>query len=157
MDYKAYAADLRKAADYFQINHPDFPDVMETYNKSAEVIEILLKERKALCKASGYNFTQGRKGKITNTDRHMAICQELNNLYDRKNADYGDSFHQSYLEEGLAMVRIRLGDKMSRFKTLTRKGTQEVKDESIRDTLMDLANYAIMTVMEMEEGNKDGC
>ncbi len=87
---------------------------------------------------------------VTNKEHHMAICQELNELYARKNADYGDSFHQSYIEEGLAMARIRLGDKLARFKTLTRKDTQEVKDESIRDTLLDLANYAIMTVMELD-------
>ena len=49
------------------------------------------------------------------------------------------------------MVRIRLGDKFSRFKTLSRSGyEQQVKDESIRDTLIDLANYAIMTIVEME-------
>lgn len=48
------------------------------------------------------------------------------------------------------MARIRLGDKFSRFKTLSRGGEQKVNDESIRDTLIDLANYAIMTVLEME-------
>ena len=49
------------------------------------------------------------------------------------------------------MPRIRLGDKFNRFKTLSRKlESQKVRDESIRDTLLDLANYAIMTVLEME-------
>ncbi len=83
--------------------------------------------------------------------RHQEICEELNKLYERKNHDYGDSFHQSYVEEGLAMSRIRLGDKFLRFKNLSRDGTlARIKNESIRDTLIDLANYAIMTVMEME-------
>lgn len=41
--------------------------------------------------------------------RHKAICDELNSLYERKNHDYGDSFHQTFVEEGLAMTRIRLG------------------------------------------------
>lgn len=63
---------------------------------------------------------------------------------------YGDSFHQTFVEEGMAMARIRLGDKLSRFKTLSRGCEQKVNDESIRDTLIDLANYAIMTVLEME-------
>lgn len=49
------------------------------------------------------------------------------------------------------MARIRLGDKLARFKSLTKSGVQEVKDESIRDTLIDLANYAIMTVLEMDD------
>jgi iron uptake system EfeUOB component EfeO/EfeM len=87
--------------------------------------------------------------------RHKAICDEINALYERKNHDYGDSFHQTFEEEGMAMARIRLGDKFSRFKTLTRSDKQEVKDESIRDTLIDLANYAIMTVLEMEVAGND--
>ena len=53
------------------------------------------------------------------------------------------------------MSRIRLGDKFSRFKTLSRGADQKVNDESIRDTLIDLANYAIMTVLEMEVENDD--
>lgn len=90
--------------------------------------------------------------------KHEAICDELNKLYERKNHDYGDSFHQSFVEEGLAMTRIRLGDKLSRFKTLSRLncsdgGQQQVTDESIRDTLMDLANYAIITILEMDGDN----
>lgn len=84
-------------------------------------------------------------------ERHMALCQELNKIYEQKNHDYGDSFGRTFEEEGYAMSRIRLSDKLSRFKALTKvPDSQMVKDESIRDTLMDLANYALMTVIEME-------
>lgn len=85
-----------------------------------------------------------------NVRRHKAICEELSTLYERKNADYGDSFHQLFEEEGIAASRIRLGDKLNRFKRLSRNYEQNVKDESIRDTLMDMANYAIMTIMEID-------
>ena len=82
-------------------------------------------------------------------ERHKQICIALNNLYARKNHDYGDSFHLTFVEEGMAMPRIRLGDKFNRFKTLSRKlDAQRVSDESLKDTLLDLA---IMTVLEMEE------
>ena len=87
---------------------------------------------------------------MTNVEMHRKLCEELNKLYEKKNHDYGDSFHLSYMEEGMAMPRIRLSDKLNRFKTLSRAEKQEVKDESIRDTLIDLANYAIMTVMEID-------
>ena len=90
-------------------------------------------------------------GKPTEEDNHWELCRELQELYHRKNLDYGDSFHLSFLEEGLAMPRIRLGDKYLRFKTLTRGETQRVSDESIRDTLIDLANYSIMTIMELDQ------
>lgn len=85
-------------------------------------------------------------------ERHKQICLALNALYAKKNHDYGDSFHQTFVEEGMAMSRIRLGDKLNRFKTLSRKlDSQRVSDESLKDTLLDLANYAIMTVLEMED------
>lgn len=89
---------------------------------------------------------------MNNVRRHQQIAEELSELYERKNRDYGDSFHISFLEEGMAMARIRLGDKLNRFKTLTRNpDAQAVRNESVRDTLIDLANYAIMTIMELED------
>lgn len=91
----------------------------------------------------------------TKVQLHREVCEEINDLYARKNHDYGDSFHQTFVEEGVAIARIRLGDKFNRFKTLSRSGDQKVVDESIRDTLIDLANYAIMTVLEMEEAEND--
>ena len=84
--------------------------------------------------------------------RHKEICDGLNALYAKKNHDYGDSFHLSFLEEGMAMPRIRLGDKLNRFKALSKDpDSQKVQSESMRDTLLDLANYAIMTILEMED------
>lgn len=88
-------------------------------------------------------------------DRHRSLCTKLNQIYEKKNHDYGDSFHKTFEDEGYAMARIRLSDKLERFKTLTKMGTlcskeQKVRDESIEDTLMDLANYALMTILEIE-------
>ena len=85
-----------------------------------------------------------------NIRRHRRLCEELTGIYARKNADYGDSFHETFLEEGMAMSRIRLSDKLNRLKSLTKGNSRQVMDESVRDTLLDLANYAIMTVMEMD-------
>ena len=88
---------------------------------------------------------------MNNVEQHDAVCKELNQLYKQKNQDYGDSFHETFLEEGMAMARIRLTDKLNRFKKLTRHDSvRNVADESVRDTLIDLANYAIMTVMELD-------
>ena len=82
--------------------------------------------------------------------KHLEITKELAEIYERKNHDYGDSFAKSYAEYGMAMPCIRLEDKLNRLKALTvhSKG-QQVNDESVEDTLLDLANYAIMTVIEM--------
>lgn len=94
---------------------------------------------------------------MNKVERHSQICNYLNNLYERKNNDYNDSFGKSYKEYGMAMPCIRLEDKLNRLKSLTvHKHTQEVMDESIRDTLEDLANYAIMTLVEMDIENEEG-
>lgn len=86
-------------------------------------------------------------------NHHAVICKELNELYARKNHDYGNSFHSSYEEDGLLMAKIRIGDKYNRFKSLI-KSDQKVAGESIRDTLVDMANYCIMTVMELDGDKK---
>ena len=86
---------------------------------------------------------------MTKVEQHREICERLNRLYAAKNKDYGDSFGDSFEEYGLIMPAIRLDDKLHRFKQLIKQET-EVKDESITDTLMDLANYAIMTIIEIE-------
>ena len=85
---------------------------------------------------------------MSKIDMHSTICRNLTALYERKNADYGDSFGKSFKEYGLTMACIRLEDKLNRIKALRSKDAQ-VADESIADTLMDLANYAIMTLVEM--------
>ena len=93
------------------------------------------------------NMTETEYG---NKVRHHAdICKELNEIYAQKNHDYGDSFGKGYTEYGMVMAVIRLEDKLNRLKSLI-KAESLVKDESINDTLMDLANYAIMTVIERE-------
>lgn len=92
---------------------------------------------------------------MTKVERHRKLCEQLNAIYAKKNHDYGDSFHTTFLEEGMTMPRLRLSDKLNRFKQLSKAdGQAQVKDESIRDTLMDLANYALMTVLEMDEPAK---
>lgn len=82
--------------------------------------------------------------------RHKAICDGIHDLYERKNHDYGDSFGQSFRDHGILAGVIRIEDKFNRLKTLAGGSEQKVQDESIRDTLRDMANYAIMTLLEME-------
>ena len=82
---------------------------------------------------------------------HEFICDELYETYKKKNADYGNSFENSLDKHGLIAGIIRMDDKMSRLISLNSKNEQQVMDESLRDTLMDLANYAIMSVMWLDE------
>lgn len=80
---------------------------------------------------------------------HEEICKGLTNVYSNKNADYGDSF-SSLRKEFPEAILIRIGDKYNRLKTLYRKKEIFVTDESIADTLLDLANYCIMELIEIQ-------
>ena len=72
---------------------------------------------------------------------------ELGDLLARKNRDYGSSFTQQYEKYGLMSALIRMDDKMRRLETL--QGGQQAKvDESISDTLLDLAGYALLAYLE---------
>ena len=83
---------------------------------------------------------------------HADICVELNNTYQNKNADYGDSFAKVRKEYPEAIC-VRLMDKLERLKTLYRGDSQKVKDESVEDTLKDMANYCLMELVERKAEN----
>ena len=86
----------------------------------------------------------------TKVKRFREITENMADLYERKNKDYGDSFSNSLDEFGVIAGVVRLSDKMNRIKALTKNDEQLVLDESIKDTLQDLANYSIMTLMWLE-------
>lgn len=76
------------------------------------------------------------------------IVKTCTDLYERKNKDYGDSFSKSFKKYGSAMPLIRLEDKLNRLERLL-NNKAEVLDESIEDTLIDIINYSVMTLMEI--------
>lgn len=81
--------------------------------------------------------------------RHYTICQKLSQVYKAKNHDYGDSFGDTYKKLGIISAVTRLSDKMNRLMSLAVSHDAKVKDEKIEDTLLDMANYAIMTLIEL--------
>lgn len=91
---------------------------------------------------------------IQKVNKFEDITIAMRNLYEKKNADYGDSFSKSFKEWGMPVACIRLQDKLNRLANLVRTGEQQVEDEKMQDTLIDLANYAVMTIMELQEGDK---
>lgn len=86
-----------------------------------------------------------------------SILNEIKQLYNRKNTDYGNSFDKTLDEFGLVASATRMSDKFNRFKSLMRSGsTARVEDEKIEDTLLDLASYAIMTIKWMRQNGVFG-
>lgn len=78
---------------------------------------------------------------------HWTIYRELHDTYKAKNADYGDSFAMVRNKYPNAIL-IRLNDKLNRLETLMNGAERHVQDESVDDTLLDLANYCIMELVE---------
>ena len=74
------------------------------------------------------------------------ILDKMSEIHSKKNADYGDSFGDTYNKYGFVSALVRLSDKLNRLNSLYRSGNIQVKDESIGDTLLDLANYAVMAL-----------
>lgn len=86
-------------------------------------------------------------------DKFREITNSMLQTYIKKNKDYGDSFSNSLDEFGLVAAITRIGDKFNRIKSLIKKKGIQVKEESIIDTLLDMANYCIMTKMWLENNN----
>ena len=99
------------------------------------------------------NKYDGDGNLLNKIEKHMLICNELNKTYQQKNHDYGDSFSVTMKEIGVLSALTRISDKYHRLVSLLckPKDEQKVLEESIKDTLLDLANYCIMTSMELEE------
>ena len=83
---------------------------------------------------------------MTNIELFKQIVDELTTIYEAKNADYGNSFDKTCDEFGIVAALVRMNDKLNRLIQLS-KTDAKVKDESVEDTLKDLANYAILTLI----------
>jgi hypothetical protein len=77
----------------------------------------------------------------------LSVQKEALELFKKKNQDYGDAF----ANYGPIGVMVRMGDKMQRLISVSKNGINLVSNESIRDTLIDLHNYAAMAIMLIDE------
>lgn len=129
-------ASLANEVQYKKITPEEICKGLDAIRINLEVFE---ENDKTLSNTSAYQFKDIAKGMIE--------------TYVRKNHDYGNSFDKSLDKFGLVASVVRIGDKMNRIESLVQKKAM-VQDESIRDTLLDMANYAIMTVMWMDNQDK---
>lgn len=82
--------------------------------------------------------------------QHKDICTKLNETYIQKNKAYGNSFSDTFAKLGVISAVTRITDKYNRLVNLSTNPDVNIGDESISDTLLDMANYCIMTYMEIE-------
>ena len=87
-------------------------------------------------------------------EKHKKICDSLNETYIQKNKAYGNSFADTFEKLGLISAVTRITDKYNRLVNLATHDDINIGDESIKDTLLDMANYCIMTYMELDKEEK---
>lgn len=84
---------------------------------------------------------------MDNIEKFKHIVLEMTDTYIKKNADYGNSFETTLDKWGVNIGLARIEDKFNRITTLLSSLDQKVNDESIEDTLKDMATYTIMLLM----------
>ena len=94
-------------------------------------------------------------GSDTNKATFESVLDEMKELHTKKDKDYGSAFHKSFEEFGVTAGVVRLNDKMERVKSLVKNGKAEVKDESLLDSLKDMASYAVMLYVELKNKDND--
>ena len=87
---------------------------------------------------------------VTKEDIHQGICNTIHETYKVKNAAYGDSFSKVYEELGVTSEVTQISHKYHRLINLVKNPKVDDLGESIEDTLLDMANYCIMTLVEMQ-------
>lgn len=85
---------------------------------------------------------------MSRNDLFKEIVDEMYEIYVAKNTDYGSSVSDTFRDFGLVSFLVRISDKLNRLKTLSKQESL-VKDEKIEDTLIDLANYSILALIEL--------
>lgn len=91
---------------------------------------------------------------LSTETRHKSLVDGLHEVFKAKNADYGNSFGKSFEKYGIIAAMVRMEDKWNRLDNLVNGHHDTKVGESVRDTLLDLANYCILTVMSLDEAEE---
>lgn len=97
-----------------------------------------------------------KQAKMDRLDIYKYIINNLEETYKAKNNDYGNSVADTYEKFGDLSFLVRITDKYNRLMTLCNPNAPEqmIKDEKIDDTILDLANYCLLWLVEKEYKNQ---
>ena len=100
-------------------------------------------------------IVMGEQSKKTDADRFKDITDKMCDIYKQKNSDYGNSFSKLFKKCGMTYAYGHLAEKIERIDSLSNNDAK-VQGESMIDSLYDLANYSILTIMEIEKRKEHG-
>lgn len=87
-----------------------------------------------------------------------SITEEMREVFTKKRSDYGQTSEETYKKFGPVSLLVRMYDKLGRLDNLlVKNNTAQVSDESVSDTLLDLANYAIIAIIELAKARRRDC
>ena len=138
-------------------------DILQKNGFYPEYAEKLMDEWKDSIIGDNLNWSElpfnsiimGEQNERTDADRFKEITDKMSDTYKRKNSDYGNSFSKLFEECGMTYAYGHLAEKVERINSL-RKNDAKVHGESMIDSLYDLANYSILTIMEIEKRKEHG-
>lgn len=138
-------------------------DILQKNGIYPEYTEKLMDEWKDSIIGDNLNWSElpfnsiimGEQKEKTDADRFKEITDKMSDTYKRKNSDYGNSFSKLFEECGMTYAYGHLAEKVERINSL-RKNDAKVQGESMIDSLYDLANYSILTIMEIEKRKEYG-
>ena len=176
IDWEGMNNTIKEAFDGFDEVFKDFKDVfgskpskkasgvlstmvrLNNKGRMAKLIDDLYKGDEKTREEIKKQLSEGLK-EMAGSDTHKAtfesVLDEMKELHAKKDKDYGSAFHKSFEELGATAGVVRLNDKMERVKSLVKNGKAEVKDESLLDTLEDMASYAVMLYVELKNKGND--
>lgn len=96
------------------------------------------------------SLVMGKQNERTDYERFNEITDKMCDIYKQKNSDYGNSFSKLFKKCGMTYAYGHLAEKIERIDSLSNNDAK-VQGESMIDSLYDLANYSILTIMEIEK------
>lgn len=133
--------------------------VVEMYWDSTKGVIFYILNNKRIVQSKDLNHVYVNYSKIfnnmnNNVEQFKQIAKEISELYEKKNTAYGNSFGDTYKKLGIISAVTRISDKYNRLCNLATNPNIDSLGESIEDTLKDLAAYAIMTLVELQNTPK---
>lgn len=138
-------------------------DILQEKGIYPEYAEKLMDEWKDSIGVDNLNWSElpfnslimGKQNEKTDADRFKEITDKMCDIYKQKNSDYGSSFSKLFKKCGMTYAYGHLAEKIERIDSLSNNDAK-VQGESMIDSLYDLANYSILTIMEIEKRKKHG-
>lgn len=156
-EYIAKFATQEEAEEYIGSHVPKY-EVKQEFPTESSIDGLSIKANEAIKKYFNEEslLADTRDGLTEDEQAFKEITEQMLQTYIKKNRDYGGAFERGMERDGIISALTRMYDKLDRLHSLKDKDP-EIVEESVQDTLLDLANYAIMTrICLLKSGEKNG-